>query len=122
MNRRMVSLAGVLVAVFGLTFGGSDAEARCCRQRIRCCQQPRNFGCQTTGISNCGQNPNWGRGCGLVRNNGCQQSRCNTVATACCTPQSGGYITQPGYAPAPPANVAPPMPAVEEAPAPKPAA
>ena len=54
MTRKLISLAGVLVAVFSVTVGSTDAEARHCRTlRTRCCRQPVmqqscNTGCQQT--------------------------------------------------------------------------
>lgn len=54
MTRKMISLAGASVAVFALTFGSSDVEARHCRHRNRCCQQQMTWdnGCQTQGYVN----------------------------------------------------------------------
>lgn len=50
MNRKLFSLAGVLIAVFSFTVGGADVEARHCRgQRNRCCQQRVNTCCQQNG-------------------------------------------------------------------------
>ena len=47
MNRKLFSLAGVLVAVFSFTVASSDVEARHCRShRNRCCQQQCHTGCQ----------------------------------------------------------------------------
>lgn len=47
MNRKLVSLAGVLVAVFSFAVGSTDVEARHCRShRNRCCQQQRHTGYQ----------------------------------------------------------------------------
>ncbi len=67
MTRKMISLAGVVIAALSFTVGGSDVEARHCRtHRNHCCRQSVSNGCQ--------QNANFG-----FRNNGtngncCQQS------------------------------------------------
>ncbi|MBC8117314.1 MAG: hypothetical protein H7062_23200 [Candidatus Saccharimonas sp.] len=86
MTRKMISLAGALVAV--ISFGGADAEARHGgRQRHRCCQQQCHTGhqhhanhgyhnqgsngqcCQQSGSNGYQQNANYG-----YRNDGIQQT------------------------------------------------
>lgn len=73
MTRKLISLAGVLVAVFSVTVGSTDAEARHCRtHRTRCCRQPVvqqscNIGCQQTANFGCRTN-------GCNGNNGYQQT------------------------------------------------
>lgn len=88
MTRKMISLAGVLVAVFSFTVGSDDAEARHGRgRRHRCCQQQCHTGyqhhvnqgyhnqggngqcCQQSGGNGYQQNTNYG-----YRNDGQQQA------------------------------------------------
>ncbi|MEK6258560.1 MAG: hypothetical protein AABP62_08050, partial [Planctomycetota bacterium] len=66
MNRKLISLAGVLVAVVGFTVGSTDAEARHCRHRSRCCQQ-------SCAQQSCGQQ-SCNTGCQPNANNGYQQT------------------------------------------------
>ena len=59
MTRKLISLAGVLVAVCSFTVGSTDAEARHCRTlRTHCCRQPVmqqscNTGCRQTANIGC---------------------------------------------------------------------
>lgn len=67
MNRKLISLAGVLVAVVSFTVGSTDAEARHCRHRSRCCQrsfiqQPCNSGCQQNASNGCQPTSNYAPG------------------------------------------------------------
>ena len=69
MTRKMISLAGVVVAVFSFTIGSTDVEARCCRHRSRCCQrtcnpqpcnqQACNSGCQPNAVNGYQQTSNY---------------------------------------------------------------
>ena len=71
MNRKLLSLAGLVIAIFSFTVGSDQAEARHCgRQRNRCCQQNGNYGYQQNSYSGYRQNRNWGSNCG----NNCGQS------------------------------------------------
>ena len=110
MNRNLISLAGLLIAVASFTVVSTDAEAGL--RRGRCCQ---NSGYQQRGFG-FGQNRNWGSGCGQI-NNGCQPA---AMTTACCTPQGAGYA-QPSDGTAPIDNSVAPAVPVEADPAPKPA-
>lgn len=113
MNRKMFSLAGVLVAALSLTVGSSDAEARCCRvQRNRCCQQNGNVGHHNSGFrnsGNCGIQQNCNTGCG---NNGYQQT--SNYGPGQMTYGTSGTATV--NQPTPPVE-APPVPATAPAPA-----
>jgi hypothetical protein len=68
MTRKLISLAGVLVAVVGFTVGSTDAEARHCRHRSRCCcqrafiQQPCHSGCQQFAGNGCQPMDNYAPG------------------------------------------------------------
>ena len=106
MSRKMISLAGVVIAVLSFTVGGSEAEARHCRsQRSRCCHQH---------VSCCDhQHTQVG-----FRNNGtngscCQQSGYQQTANYSTGPTTYGT---PGIAvgvnqPAPPVEPVAPVPA-----------
>ena len=86
MNRKLISLAGVLVAVVGFTVGSTDAEARHCRHRSRCCQQ--SFSQQSCGQQSCGQQSCGQRSCG--------QQSCNS---GCQANANNGYQQTSNYAP-----------------------
>src|SRR5260221_692295 len=82
MVRKLLSMAGVLVAVASVTPCSSEVQARHCgrgHHRNRCCQQNGNDGCgQQSG--NCG----------------CQQAGSYAPAmTACCGQQSNSAAVQP---------------------------
>jgi hypothetical protein len=67
MNRKLISLAGVVVAVLSFTVGSTDAEARHCRHRSRCCQrsciqQACNTGCQQNANNGYQQTSNYAPG------------------------------------------------------------
>lgn len=91
MTRKMFSLAGVLVAVFSFTVGGTDVEARHCRSHRNHCfhngYQQSNYGyhnyggngqcCQQSGNHGYQQNTNYG-----YRNDGIQQAGNNGYGQA----------------------------------------
>ncbi len=63
MTRKLISLAGVLVAMVGFIVGSTDAEARHCRNRGRCCQRTFNQQpCNQQQACNSGCQPNAGNG------------------------------------------------------------
>ena len=109
MSRKMIALAGVVIAVLSFTVGGSDAEARHCRsQRNRCCQQNGHYGHQQHAHYGFRSNGTNGSCCLQSGNNGYQQT----------TNYSTGPMTYgtPGVAvgvnqPAPPVEPAAPVPA-----------
>lgn len=79
MTRKMISLAGVVVALFAFTVGSTDAEARHGRNRGRCCQrscnqQFCNRGCQQQSFNNGYQSQGCNSGCQANANNGYQQT------------------------------------------------
>ena len=109
MSRKMISLAGVVIAVLSFTVGGSDAEARHCRsQRNRCCQQNGNYGYQqnaNVGFRNNGTN---GSCCQQTGNIGYQQTtNYSTGPTTYGTPGVAVGVNQP----APPVEPVAPVPA-----------
>ncbi len=73
MTRKLISLAGMLVAVCSFTVGSTDAEARHCRTlRTRCCRQ-QSFQQQSCNTG-CRQTANIGCNSGCNGNNGYQQT------------------------------------------------
>lgn len=114
MNRNLITLAGLFVAVACFSLGSNDAEARCGR-RTRCCQ---NNGYRQAGNYGYRNNRNCGTGCGQATNC-CQQPQ--MMATGCGTTQMTGYAPQTGYANQPVVNTVDAAPApMNDAPAPKP--
>ena len=116
MNRNLLSLAGLVIAIFSFTVGSSPAEARHCgRQRNRCCQQNGNNGWQQNSYSSYRQNRSWGNNCGQSSNCGYQQSfnsgsqqcgtnGCQQASFSTTTQYGNDNMANNGYAP----NTAPP--------------
>jgi len=106
MNRKLFSVVGAFVAIYALTVGCPDVEARNCGwQRNRCCQQSGNFGCQ----QNCNGGYRQGRlfgngfyngnGWGQTGNCGCQPMYNNVSQQAgnnCCQQVSYSSCQQSG--------------------------
>lgn len=108
MTRKMISLAGVVIAALSFAVGGSDVEARHCRtHRNHCCRQSVNNGCQQNsniGFRNNGTNGNC---CQQSGNNGYQQtSNYASGQMTYGTTEAAVGVSQP----APPVESAAPVP------------
>ena len=112
MTRKLISLAGVLVAVCSFTVGSTDAEARHCRTfRTRFCRQPchqQSFNQQSCNTG-CQQAANIG-GCNTGCNGNQQTSNYAPGQVTYGTPGVAGEGGQPAPAPAPEVQATAPAP------------